>query len=128
MGSYNPFDKHLTKEDRLQVAICDYLDLQYPKTLYTHPHNEGKRTKFEQYKAKKLRMTPGIPDLLIFHTKPISLKQPLRVGLALELKIKPNKPTENQNKCLQALNEQNWECHVVYDFESAKKIIDDYLS
>lgn len=123
----NPFERHLTKEDRLHVAVCDYLDLQYPNIPYTHPHNEGKRTKFERYKAKKLRMKPGIPDLLIFRANGDELGFPLHIGLAIELKIRPNRPTENQKKWLKDLASNGWQCHVIYDFDQAKKVIDDYL-
>ena len=62
----NPFNKYLTKEDKLQHRIISYLKYQYPKVLYTHVPNEGKRSVFERYKFKYLGAKAGVPDLLIF--------------------------------------------------------------
>ena len=62
----NPYAKYLGKEDVLQNQVMKYLSLKYPKALYTHVANEGKRTPFEQYKMKYLGTKPGIPDLMIF--------------------------------------------------------------
>ena len=54
----NPFAKYLGKEDVLQNQVMRYIGLKYPKTLFTHVANEGKRTPFEQYKMKYL---PSLP-------------------------------------------------------------------
>ena len=60
----NPYAKYLGKEDILQTHVMRYISLKYPKALYTHVANEGKRTPFEQYKLKILGTKPGIPDLM----------------------------------------------------------------
>ena len=55
----NPYEKYLGGEDKLQRAIINYLQMQYPNAIFTHPMNEGKRTKFEQYKMKYLGAKPN---------------------------------------------------------------------
>ena len=50
----NPYEKYLGPEDKLQREVMQYIGMQYPKALITHPANEGKRSKFEQYKLKTL--------------------------------------------------------------------------
>ena len=97
----NPYEKYLGGEDKLQRAIINYLQMQYPDAIFTHPMNEGKRTKFEQYKMKYLGAKPGIPDLLIFTPNNVFS------GLAVELKYKYNKPTDNQKKWLKCLKIAN---------------------
>ena len=47
----NPYQKYLGKEDVLQNQVMRYIGLKYPKALFTHVANEGKRTRFEQYKS-----------------------------------------------------------------------------
>ena len=93
----NPYEKYLGGEDKLQRAIMNYLIMQYPDAIFTHPMNEGKRSKFEQYKMKYLGAKPGIPDLLIFTPNNVFS------GLAVELKYKYNKPTDNQKSGLNGL-------------------------
>jgi len=128
---HNPFSKYLTKEDHLHSQIAQYLNMQYPQCLWIHCPNEGKRSVFERYKAKILGLKSGIPDFLIFEQKVIEYKA-LNVnggtcGLAIELKIKPNKPTLNQLLFLENFNIRKWFTVVCYSFEEAKEIIDWYL-
>lgn len=113
----NPFDKYLGPEDLLQKAVMDYLKLQYSKAIFFHPINEGKRTKFEQYKAKILGISSGVPDVMIFNNG----------GLAIELKVGKNRPTQNQIKWMADLESVGWICHVCYGFDSAKVLIDKFL-
>ena len=117
----NPYAKYLGKEDILQTHVMRYISLKYPKALYTHVANEGKRTPFEQYKLKILGTKPGIPDLMIF--TPNANKS----GLAIELKAGYNKPTENQFNALESLKIANWECHWLNDYEKTIQIIDEYF-
>ena len=122
MASYiNPFDKYFGKEDILQRQVTAYLRSQYPDIFWMHPVNEGRRTKFEQYKAKSFGMRSGMPDVIIFSN---TLEYN---GLAIELKIKPNKTTENQEACLKAMSLAGWCVRVCWSFEEAKSIIDNYF-
>jgi len=108
------------KEDNLQQAVARYLD--YQNIMWCHVANERKTTKQAGARLKKKGVKSGVPDCLIFnHSKSFT-------GLALELKIKPNKPTENQKKWLLELAVIGWEVNVAYSFDEAKEIIDKYLN
>lgn len=118
----NPFAKYLGKEDVLQNQVMRYIGLKYPKALFTHVANEGKRTPFEQYKMKYLGTKPGIPDIMIFD--PNETKN----GLAIELKAGYNKPTENQKKWLKSLENKNWIAVWSNNLDECIEIIDKYFN
>lgn len=118
----NPFAKYLGKEDVLQNQVMRYIGLKYPKTLFTHVANEGKRTPFEQYKMKYLGTKPGIPDIMIF--EPNNTKN----GLAIELKAGYNKPTPNQLKWLKELENNNWVAVWSNNLDECIEIIDKYFN
>ncbi len=117
----NPFQKYLGKEDILQHKVMEYLSYQYPKTYAIHVPNEGKRSPFERFKFKYLGGKAGIPDILIFKSN--SKKN----GLAIELKVGYNKPTENQFKAMDNLKNSNWEVHWLNDYDKTVQIIDEYF-
>jgi len=118
----NPYQKYLGKEDILQNNVMNYIKLKYPNVFAIHVPNEGKRTPFERYKFKYLGGVSGIPDLLIFaQNKKYS-------GLAIELKVGYNKPTENQQSCLKRLKNANWEALWSNNFDDTQKIIDNYFT
>lgn len=127
----NPFEKYLGKEDHLQMQVAQYLNAQYPNVLWNHIPNEGKRTAFEQYKAKHFGIKAGMPDVMIFEPRlvqtPSHGRHTIFTGLAIELKIKPNKPTKSQMQVLESLRVSQWWVEVCYSFEEAKEIIDNYL-
>jgi len=105
----------------LQNAVMKYIESQYSNVLAIHVPNEGKRTPFERYKFKYLGGMSGVPDVLIFH------ENGNKCGLAMELKVGYNKPTENQKKALKRLKNANWESCWVNNFDDAKKIIDKFM-
>ena len=108
------------KEDNLQKQVARYLDLN--KVLWCHVANERK-TSFQAGKRLKDKgVKSGVPDCLVFNQKGAYK------GLALELKIKPNKPNENQKKWLLELSLLGWFCKIAYSFDEAKEIIDNYIS
>lgn len=118
----NPYAKYLGKEDILQNQVMRYIGLKYPGALYTHVANEGKRTRFEQYKMKYLGTKAGIPDVMIFD--PNETKN----GLAIELKAGYNKPTENQKKWLKELKKKNWMAVWSNNLDECIEIIDKYFN
>ena len=118
----NPFDKYLTKEDKLQNSIMNYIKLKYPSILAAHIPNEGKRTPFERYKLKYLGVVAGMPDIMIFH------KNSKYCGLAIELKVGYNKPTENQLSCLKRLKRANWRAEWSNDLDAVMILIDNYMN
>lgn len=117
----NPFEKYLSKEDKLQRAVMNYIQLKHPKVFAIHVPNEGKRSPFERYKFKYLGGVSGVPDILIFHTNKN------KSGLAIELKVGYNKPTDNQKKCLKTLQNANWDAIWSNSFDEVINIIDKYI-
>lgn len=105
------------KEDDLQIAVMDYLRLQYPKAFAMHVGNGGKRNIREAARLKRMGVTKGVSDILILHGN----------NAALELKIKPNKPTPEQLRFLEKVKELGWSTSVCYDFDSAKEFIDKFF-
>jgi hypothetical protein len=117
----NPFMKYLGKEDILQNKVMSYIKYNYPSTLYTHVSNEGKRTPFEQYKMKFLGSKAGLPDIMIFTpNKEYN-------GLAIELKVGYNKPTNNQKYWLDQLQKNNWRSCWYNNYEDVINEINNYL-
>ena len=49
-------------------------------------------------------------------------------GLAIELKVGYNKPTENQLESIEKLKKENWECHWLNDYDKVIQVIEDYFS
>tara|TARA_R110002012_G_scaffold57967_1_gene150404 strand:- start:644 stop:1318 length:675 start_codon:yes stop_codon:yes gene_type:complete len=119
----NPYEKYLSKEDKLQHSVMEYLGFQYPDVYAIHCANEGKRSPFERFKFKYLGGKAGIPDILIFRPGGNN-----KCGLAIELKIGYNKPTDSQKDALERLRKENWECHWTNDYDKTIEIIDLYLS
>jgi|LULG01.1.fsa_nt_gb hypothetical protein len=119
----NAFDNYLTKEDKLHNAVMTFIKLNYKNAFVVHIPNEGKRTPFERYKFKYLGGVSGMPDIMIFTP---NLQNS---GLAIEIKVGYNKPTENQLKCLKTLENANWSVFWSnsYDecIEKIKKYFDD---
>jgi len=118
----NPYEKYLSKEDKLQHSVMEYIGFQYPNVYAIHVANEGKRSPFERFKFKYLGGKAGVPDILIFRSNGI------RNGLAIELKVGYNKPTDSQKESLEKLRKENWECHWTNDYDKTIDIIDKYLS
>lgn len=118
----NPYYKYLGKEDKLQHSVMKYLSIQHPTALFTHIPNEGKRTKFEQFKLKYLGTKAGVPDVMVFTPNQFNN------GLAIELKAGYNKPTENQKVWLNLLKNANWSVHWSNSFDECKEIIDKYFN
>jgi hypothetical protein len=112
----NPFRRFLTKEHLFHEACVIWLKCQYPKLLFTHPINEGKRTPFERFLYKILGVRSGMPDLLIFQSKFISFDGNTRqfyAGLAIEFKVPGKKPSAVQVACHQDLIAAGWRVIVV---------------
>lgn len=109
------------KEDALTIMVADYLRYQYPNVLWCHVANERQTSPMRGLKLKRMGVRKGIPDFLIFKSNDTSN------GLAIELKIKPNKPTESQLEVLADLQKHGWATDVCYDFEQARDAIDNYL-
>ena len=108
------------KEDILQMAVARYLD--YINVLWCHVANERKTSIQAGARLKKKGVKSGVPDCLIFEPKGNF------IGLAIELKIKPNKPSKNQKEWMKNLTNKGWFCSVCYDIDDAINTIETYLN
>ena len=109
-------------EDRLQIAVMRYIKYQYGYALAIHPANERKTSPIAGAVLKRKGVLRGVSDILIFNPNKT------HNGLAIELKVKPNKPTGEQLAFLTKLRaECNWMTAICYTFEEAQDIIDDYF-
>tara|TARA_R110002012_G_scaffold77863_2_gene198556 strand:- start:9141 stop:9521 length:381 start_codon:yes stop_codon:yes gene_type:complete len=114
--------KNKQPEYDLQVAVVNYLKLQYPNALYCASAG-GIRTSISQ--AKKLKATgyvKGFPDLFIYESK-----QQFH-GLAIELKVKGNYAKAHQKEWISNLEERGYMANVCTGFDQAKDLIDAYLN
>ena len=111
----------MTKEDQLQIAVMDYIRYQYPDVLAIHPANERKTSPQAGALLKRKGVTAGVPDILIFDAMDGYF------GLAIELKVGKNKPTEAQKAFMQKLSDNNWKTELCHTFDAARYIIDHYF-
>ena len=114
----NPYERYLGKEDHLQHQVINWLKYKYPKVRYHHSPNEGKRSKFEQFKYKFLGSDSGFPDLIIFIGNKF---------FVVELKIKPNKPSPSQIDWLSFFESMGVPIKVAYDFDEAVNFIENSI-
>ena len=114
-----------TKEENEQTFLfrwAAFAEGQYPElSLMYHIPNEGKRSKATGGRLKAQGLKSGVPDVCL------PTAHGGYIGLYIEMKVKPNRPTENQKKWLRALRAAGHLTAVAYDWEEAKNLIEDYL-
>ena len=118
-------------EDSLQIAVCSYIRLQYPKVIFTSESSGVKLTMGQAVKAKKMRSSDKLPDIWIpFPMFPF-------FGLFIELKAeypynkkgKPKTPhIAAQLKVLERLSNMGYMTAMLYSFDSVKELIDRYMN
>lgn len=84
--------------------------------------NGVKLTKTQAGKAKAAGMLKGSSDVRL----PVARGH--WIGLLIEMKVKPNRPTTEQLDYGAAMEAEGHQFHVAYDWEQAKAIIEAYLS
>lgn len=117
----NNYWRFIKGEDLLQAHCIDTLVDCYPDVLYMHAPNEGRRKPFEQYKAKVLGITQGIPDILVFRS--VGAYK----GLAVELKFGKNTTTPAQKQVMAKLEKEGWAVFEVRSHETFKFIAYHYM-
>tara|TARA_R100001594_G_scaffold69220_1_gene103602 strand:+ start:184 stop:546 length:363 start_codon:yes stop_codon:yes gene_type:complete len=115
------------KEYQLQKAVCKYLDLQgylYCATMggqYQKYHSQRNKAKATGYKK-------GIPDIIIYEPVKKYQSDEYWHGLALELKVGYNKPTEHQWFWINLLRKKEYIAEVCYDLDTAISIVETYMN
>lgn len=124
----------MKKEEIIQIAVCNYLRLQYPDVLFVSDMAAGMRLTIGQaVKAKKMRSSRGLPDLIILEPKGDYYH-----GLCLELKKEGTKlfkrngewatpHLQEQFDCLVKLRDKGYLAEFAIGFDEAKETIDEYL-
>lgn len=132
----------MRKEESLQIAVCNYLRLQYPATIFMCDIASGMRMTIGQAtKAKKMRSSRGQPDLFIAQQKVVEgdeFNRYTHCGLFIELKREgvrlkkrdgswADDHIREQASVLEALRNRGYRAVFAVGFDEAKSIIDDYL-
>lgn len=99
------------------------LDPRTRHLLFTATANGmAARSKITAAKMVGQGLARGVPDLLFFERSASG-----RVGLAIEMKRRPNKPTDEQRDWLSGLEARDWTCAVCYSAEEAWTVLCDYF-
>ena len=115
----NPdFKKYVGTEDNFQKAVARYLDTI--GAFWFHCPNGGSRNAIEPSKLKGMGVKAGIPDCLIMdQRKGYS-------GMAIELKVGYNKPSEHQLSIFDKLVDSGWLVVVSWSLDEVVTMIDWY--
>ena len=120
-------------EEGEQIALCDYIKLQYPKVVFTSDHSGLRVTKGLQQKIKRLKSSNGIPDLLILEARGGYN------GLLIEMKatgvtvfrksgmLKNDEHLRIQYKMLMSLSNKGYFTGFCEGFDKAKEVVDWYM-
>lgn len=86
-----------------------------------HIPNEGKRSAAMGARLKAEGLKAGVPDVCL------PTAHGGYIGLYIEMKVKPNKPTEHQKQWLRDLRKAGHFTAVCYSWEEAKELIEEYI-
>lgn len=99
-----------------------YMSGKHPEiSLLYHIPNGGSRNKIEAVHLKQQGVKAGVPDLCL----PVARGE--YHGLYIEMKVRGNKPTENQKEWIANLRNQGYKAEICYGWESAAEVITGYL-
>ena len=116
--SKKEFKKYVGTEGNMQKTVAILLNLS--GLLWFHCPNGGTRNKREAVTLKRQGVKAGVPDCLI-----LTPKGKYR-GMAIELKVGKNKPTDYQKTWLKDLQKAGFLCVVSYSVEEVEYIIEQY--
>jgi hypothetical protein len=122
-------------EKQIHQQICRYLDLQYPKVIYTSD-SSGVRVSIGMAKALKSIRCKGykIPDLIIMHPNKlyhgliIEIKKDLSQIMTKSGTLKKDKHVHDQDKALSELQRLGYAAIFGCGFEHCKSVIDEYFN
>lgn len=113
------------RESLEQQALFQWVQLnikKYPELeLLYHIPNGGKRNVREGARLKKEGVKAGVPDIHL------PIPRGMYYSLWIELKVKGNKTSANQEKWISKLRGYGHEVAVCYGWEEAKNAIEKYL-
>ena len=114
-----------SKEEIEQATLfrwASYAQMQNEELkLMYHIPNEGKRSAAMGARLKAEGLKAGGPDVCL------PTAHGGYIGLYIEMKVKPNKPTEHQKQWLRDLRKAGHFTAVCYSWEEAKELIEEYI-
>ena len=114
-----------TKEEVEQITLFSWAEFaknKYPELdLMYHVPNEGKRSAAMGARLNAEGLKAGVPDVCL------PTAHGGYIGLYIEMKVKPNKPTEQQKQWLRDLRGAGHFTAVCYTWEEAKDLIEEYI-
>jgi len=120
LKGHEKYPKYRGNEDALQKSVAKYLNAI--NAFWFHCPNGGSRHALEAMKLKDMGVKAGIPDCLILD------QRNGYSGLAIELKVGYNKPSEQQLAIFDKLIERNWLVVVSWSLDEVIDIIDNYYN
>ena len=117
-------------EENLQIAVCNYLRLQYPDVIFTSESSGVRLTMGQAVKAKKMRSGDKLPDLWIL--EPRNGYHGLMIELKSEWPFKKNGDAKTEHvakqmETIRRLVAKGYSAYLVTGFDAAKAIIDCYF-
>ena len=121
-------------EKQIHLQVCRYLDLQYPKVIYTSD-SSGVRVSIGMAKALKAIRCKGykIPDLIIMHPNKlyhgliIEIKKDLSKILTKSGTFRNDQHVQDQLKSLEELKRLGYAAIFGCGFDHCKSVIDEYF-
>jgi hypothetical protein len=125
--------KSKKSEESMQIAVSEYLKLQYPSVVFTSESSGIRLTMGQAKKAMRMRSKDKLPDMIILEPRGCY------TGLCLELKKegttvfkRDGEPyagqIAEQYKTLQKLGRKGYYTRFAVGFDNAKQIIDNYMT
>lgn len=111
---------YIGKESDFQITCAIYLNT-IPGCVWFHTPNETMGTKSHYTKRAKIGVKKGVPDIMILN------RNHGFNGLAIELKVGKNQPSEFQIEWLKTLDTLQWKTLVCRDLDEFIQVVDDYF-
>ncbi len=115
--------KRASPEHDLQKAFFTWLSLQFPqvrKVTFAIPNGAKRSLEYGAYMRAE-GLTSGIPDCMI------AVPHGTFSGFFIEFKIKPNKPTPEQEAMIANLITNGYRAEVCYSLEEAIDMVTEYV-
>lgn len=113
------FPKYKGSEDSFQKSVAKYLNAI--NAFWFHCPNGGSRHALEAVKLKEMGVKAGIPDCIILDSRHGY------AGLAIELKVGYNKPSDRQLSIFDMLVERNYMVLVSWSLDEVVSAVDWYF-
>ena len=118
-------------EKILHRNICSYIKLQYPNVIFITDASGIRVSIGEATRLKKLRSCNGIPDIIIFEPNGwyavLFLEVKAKTPYRRDGNLYTDKHLREQKSVIDRLNKLGYKANFVWNFEMAKKIIDNYM-